>query len=175
MVEYDRKDDESRFNWLSNNQLCNTINNHYQLLYKVDFGNPALAIAQILIFGPTWIINQHTSQVYILKCGSRFDLGQFSSVSLDLLVTYASSFGIQASSTWFKFLTGWYKHMSNLAVIRSWFLLGCAQVMLMWDNLRCSECGMDHVTALPITAYTCMLSCLYPISFVSSPLSQSMT
>ena len=90
---------------LSNNRQCNTINNHYQLLYKVDFGNPALAIAQILIFGPAWIMNQHTSQVYILKCGSRFDLGQISSASLDLLVTYASSFGIQASSTWFKFLT----------------------------------------------------------------------
>ena len=58
MNEYDRKDDKFQFNWLSKNQLYNTINNQYQLLYKIDFGDPALAIGQILIFGPAWIMNQ---------------------------------------------------------------------------------------------------------------------
>ena len=58
MDEYDREFDKYQFNWLSNNRLYNTINNQYQLLYKIDFGDPALAIGQILIFCPALIMNQ---------------------------------------------------------------------------------------------------------------------
>ena len=64
------------------------------------------------------------------------------------------------------------KHKSNLTVATNWYGLGWAVRYCWCGEVGCVEFDLDPVAARTIKTY--MLTWLFPISNVSSPLSQTM-